>query len=94
MARRIVGPFVLGIRWVMTIPRRTCSKCGEEFDLMPKHRGKSTECPHCSIPEPPTLTRKQKLDAALELMKKSGEQRDPDGVKRAIAAYVQEHFRS
>jgi hypothetical protein len=78
----------------MSIPQKTCSKCGEDFYLTPTKPGKITECLRCSTRQPPTLTRKQKLDAALELMKKAGEQRDPDGVQRAIAAYIQEHFRS
>jgi hypothetical protein len=32
--------------------KRTCVKCGSEFELLPKKAGLSTHCPACSPPPP------------------------------------------
>ena len=35
----------------MAFPIKVCSKCGEEFELMPGKPGFANQCPTCSEPE-------------------------------------------
>ena len=32
--------------------KKTCKKCGEEFELLPTHKGFANVCPKCSVQSP------------------------------------------
>ena len=38
----------------MVFPIKTCSRCGEEFELKPDKPGFANRCPECSQPEKTT----------------------------------------
>jgi hypothetical protein len=47
----------------MAFPIKTCSLCGEEFELKPDKPGFANRCPECSTPVAATTTTKQRMDA-------------------------------
>jgi hypothetical protein len=49
----------------MAFPIKTCSVCGDEFELKPDKPGFANRCPDCSAPETvaTTTTTKEKMDA-------------------------------
>jgi hypothetical protein len=47
----------------MIFPLKTCSICGEEFELKPDKPGFANRCPECSEPETAEPTSKRPMDA-------------------------------
>jgi hypothetical protein len=47
----------------MAFPLKTCSICGEEFELKPDKPGFANHCPECSRPETSPSTSSQRMDA-------------------------------
>jgi hypothetical protein len=52
----------------MSIPTRSCSRCGKDFKLRPDKPGYANLCPECSLPQE-ALERKAKEDAKLHSAK-------------------------
>jgi hypothetical protein len=49
--------------YVMAFPIKTCSVCGEEFELKPDKPGFANRCPDCSEPESVDPGTKRPMDA-------------------------------
>jgi hypothetical protein len=47
----------------MIFPIKTCTVCGEEFELKPDKPGFANRCPECSITEAEAPTEKRRMDA-------------------------------
>lgn len=47
----------------MAFPIKTCTACGEEFELKPDKPGFANRCPECSTPESDTPTSQRSMDA-------------------------------
>jgi predicted RNA-binding Zn-ribbon protein involved in translation (DUF1610 family) len=47
----------------MAFPIKTCTVCGEEFELKPDKPGFANRCPECSAPEAIVPTTKERMDA-------------------------------
>jgi hypothetical protein len=47
----------------MAFPIKTCSVCGEEFELKPDKPGFANRCPECSIPEATAPVPQRRMDA-------------------------------
>jgi tRNA(Ile2) C34 agmatinyltransferase TiaS len=47
----------------MAFPIKTCSICGEEFELKPDKPGFANRCPDCSVSDEADGTTKSKRDA-------------------------------
>jgi hypothetical protein len=47
----------------MAFPIKTCSVCGEEFELKPDKPGFANRCPDCSEPEATGSTTRHRMDA-------------------------------
>jgi len=47
----------------MGFPIKTCSVCGEEFDLKPDKPGFANRCPECSTEETTTAGNQRRMDA-------------------------------
>lgn len=47
----------------MAFPIKTCSICGEEFELKPDKPGFANRCPECSTEETTIPTEKRRMDA-------------------------------
>ena len=47
----------------MAFPIKTCTVCGEEFELKPDKPGLANRCPQCSDPETSGPTAKRRMDA-------------------------------
>ncbi len=47
----------------MAFPIKTCSSCGEEFELKPDKPGFANRCPECSQPEKTTSATQRHTDA-------------------------------
>ncbi len=52
------------VSWsVMGFPIKTCSVCGEEFELKPDKPGFANRCPECSEPEDTAPANPRQMDA-------------------------------
>lgn len=47
----------------MGFPIKTCSVCGEEFELKPDKPGFANQCPECSTPESTVPRNQRRMDA-------------------------------
>jgi hypothetical protein len=47
----------------MAFPIKTCTVCGEEFELKPGKPGFANRCPECSEPETTAPTNQPRMDA-------------------------------
>jgi len=47
----------------MAFPIKTCTVCGEEFELKPDKPGFANRCPECSEPESTSLKSERRMDA-------------------------------
>ena len=47
----------------MGFPIKTCSVCGDEFELKPDKPGFANQCPECSTPESIAPTTQRRMDA-------------------------------
>jgi hypothetical protein len=47
----------------MEFPIKTCSVCGEEFELKPDKPGFANRCPECSEPDATAPANQRKMDA-------------------------------
>jgi hypothetical protein len=47
----------------MAFPIKTCTLCGEEFELKPDKPGFANQCPECSAPEKTDSSTKRRMDA-------------------------------
>jgi hypothetical protein len=47
----------------MAFPIKTCTVCGEEFELKPDKPGFAHRCPDCSTPESDTPKSQRNMDA-------------------------------
>ncbi|MGA7217467.1 MAG: hypothetical protein WBX38_04095 [Candidatus Sulfotelmatobacter sp.] len=47
----------------MAYPIKTCSVCGEEFELKPDKPGFANRCPECSVEEKAMPSEKARMDA-------------------------------
>jgi hypothetical protein len=51
-------------RLQVLFPIKTCTVCGDEFELKPDKPGFADRCPECSQPEKPSPTTRRPMDAA------------------------------
>jgi hypothetical protein len=47
----------------MVFPIKTCTVCGDEFELKPDKPGFADRCPECSQPETTSPTSQRRMDA-------------------------------
>lgn len=47
----------------MAFPIKTCSVCGDEFELKPDKPGFADRCPQCSTPEATTAATERRMGA-------------------------------
>ena len=47
----------------MAFPIKTCTVCGEEFELKPDKPGFANRCPECSTPESDATKSQRSMDA-------------------------------
>jgi hypothetical protein len=47
----------------MVFPIKTCTVCGDEFELKPDKPGFADRCPECSQPETTSPTTQRRMDA-------------------------------
>jgi hypothetical protein len=47
----------------MAFPIKTCTVCGEEFELKPDKPGFANRCPECSTPESTAPETQRRMDA-------------------------------
>ena len=63
-AKPTFAPRIGVVSWKqMAFPIKTCSVCGEEFELKPDKPGFANRCPECSEPESTTAGSQRRMDA-------------------------------